>query len=291
MLTEMRPRSAPDTPRSAEPISARSQGVNPALAAAFNLRQYSVGRRRIADADRPVDTLCKETPLEYIDLLGGNGRWRQRKAEKEWERRRLEEEDRRKREKQEEEERRRRKAEMEARRRKQQEDEERRRQEERLRQIREQEERERRQREREERERLERERLERERLARLPRTCDTCRGSGKCTACDGKGCFFAMFLVSRVEEEEGMTNYGRMHQGCPDCGGYRQGILGELRKGTGRCTVCLGAGKIAPKNVDAPYRGRPAAMDQHSHSASALAIDSPGGVAAQNSIEDIFGTA
>lgn len=291
MLTEPRPKSADATllgslenvaAEEAAPLSARQRhlpsSLNPALAAAFSLRHYSLGRGRI-DPERPQSQRTKHLPLEYIDLLGGNGRWRQRKAEREWERRRLEEEERRRLEKLEEEERRRRRLELEERRRKQKEDEERRRQEERARQLREAEERERRRLEQEERERLAREAAEREWLARQPRTCETCVGSGRCVSCEGRGCSFAMFLVPAVAEGESQTTYGRHFQGCPTCGGYKQGILGELRKGSGRCQSCGGAGKIAPKLADiTPVRHRGHAPGEPASPNALPQVDSPGAV-------------
>merc|ERR1712039_361776 len=82
-----------------------------------------------------------------------------------------------------------------------------------------------------ERERLKREEAEREWLARQPKTCETCQGVGKCVTCQGKGTIFSVFLVSKVDSATSITDFGRKEQGCDDCGGYRQNILGQLRPG------------------------------------------------------------
>merc|ERR1712146_710720 len=97
---------------------------------------------------------------------------------------------------------------------------------------------------------------ERERLARLPKTCEACGSSGLCTKCDGKGQLFAMFLVQNVKEEHKFAglDFGRVLQGCDNCGGYRQNLVGELRKGTGLCPVCNGTGKIWPEIAKKPFK-------------------------------------
>eukprot|EP00403_Amphidinium_massartii_P005684 CAMPEP_0178379778 /NCGR_PEP_ID=MMETSP0689_2-20121128/5121_1 /TAXON_ID=160604 /ORGANISM="Amphidinium massartii, Strain CS-259" /LENGTH=369 /DNA_ID=CAMNT_0019999897 /DNA_START=48 /DNA_END=1157 /DNA_ORIENTATION=- len=219
-----------------------------ALGPAFDLRQYSLDRKRLLGVQRPKSARVESLacPLEYIDLLGGNGRWRQRKAILEWERRQAEEEEMRAQWRIEEEARRKRKVELEMRKKKQAEEEERRRQEERDRQKREAEEAERRRFEEEERKRLLREQQEREWLARQPKTCDRCGGTGQCIKCRGTGNNSALFLVSRVTNET-LLQFGRPTQGCDECGGRRQGILGELIKGSGSCYACAGTGKIAAK--------------------------------------------
>lgn len=218
------------------------------LVTAFNLRAYSTERRRFT---QELILKARDIPLEEIDLLGGNGRWRQRKAEKEWARRAIEDEERRNQQKIEEERQRHRKAEMEARKRRQLKEEEKRRAQERESKCQEVEELERRRREEEERLRLLREQDERDWLARQPKICEKCGGDGKCRSCDGRGFTLSMFLVSNVSEEKSVQ-YGRVQQGCEDCGGFKHGIMGELRKGNGKCVVCGGTGKIFPKLDPSP---------------------------------------
>jgi len=55
-----------------------------------------------------------------------------------------------------------------------------------------------------------------------------------------------MFLVSQVGKESNM-GFGRAPQGCEDCGGCKQNILGGLQKGSGKCAHCNGKGKVWPK--------------------------------------------
>mmetsp|Transcript_119273 Transcript_119273/g.210710 ORF Transcript_119273/g.210710 Transcript_119273/m.210710 type:complete len:278 (-) Transcript_119273:148-981(-) len=216
---------------------------SPALAAAFNLRQYAEEHQHVPPS-RPRST-GKIIPIEKIDLLGGNGRWRQRKATEEFERRRLEELERMRLEKIRQEERRRKQAEIAERKRRHQIEEERRWQEEREQKRQDQLMREKAKREAEEKERLRREEEERERLRRLPKTCETCDGTGKCQVCMGKGFYFSMYLVNKVDEDT-LLDFGRQLQGCGNCGGYAQGITGEVKKGTGKCPACNGTGKIWP---------------------------------------------
>merc|ERR1712087_167087 len=56
-----------------------------------NLRNYSNERKKLP-ISRP--TSAPHMDLEYIDVIGGNGRWRQRLAEVEWQRRDVEEKER-----------------------------------------------------------------------------------------------------------------------------------------------------------------------------------------------------
>jgi len=217
----------------------------PSLAAAFNLRQFSPSRRRML-AERPSSApQLDPRDLEEVDLLGGNGRWRQKKAKDEFQRRAIEEEERRKRQKILEEEKQRRRAAQAERRRKQLEEERRQVKLEQERMRREKEEKEERKRQQEEKARLRMDEEERARLARQPRPCEACHGQGKCTTCLGKGGVFAMFLAPTVKDE-GLADFGRMMQGCEECGGCRQNIIGQLRLGTGKCLVCSGFGKIWP---------------------------------------------
>merc|ERR1712187_1050335 len=169
------------------------------LAAAFNLRQYSEGRKRTAP-ERPAST-GKFIPLEEIDLIGGNGRWRQRKAKVEFERRAIEDAEKKRELKQLEVERARRKLLIEKRRKQQAEEEEKRRREERDKQRRDADEKEKKPREAEEKKRLEREHAEQEWLRRQPKTCEVCQGCTKCKKCFGTGYTFSMFLVGGVDRD------------------------------------------------------------------------------------------
>lgn len=218
-----------------------------ASSAAYNLRQYSIDRRRLAP---PLDPRIPNLPLETIDYLGGNGNWRKKKAKVEWARREVEERERRRQQRILEEARREREKAIEARRleaerkRKQAEAEElERREQERL-------EKERLRREEEERERLRREQEKADWLARQPKTCHVCGGSGTCLKCGGKGYAVVCFLAPMVKEKP-LTSHGRgrVQIGCPDCGGYAEEIPQDTgrHKGTGNCMACNGAGKIAPK--------------------------------------------
>merc|ERR1712176_401628 len=225
---------------------------SPSMAAAFNLRQYSHERKK-TPISRPPSV--PNIDLEYIDVIGGNGKWRQRLAQIEWQKREVEEKERMEKLKILAEEKARKQAAIAERKKKQLEEERRQVLAERERQKREKEEREEKQRQKEEKERLKREEAEREWLARQPKTCETCQGVGKCVTCQGKGTIFSVFLVSKVDSATSITDFGRKEQGCDDCGGYRQNILGQLRPGTGKCAACGGHGKIWP-DVEAKG-GRP----------------------------------
>lgn len=244
------------------------------MAAAFSLRQYSMERKRIA----PEKTSSTPTlRMEEIDLLGGNGRWRQRKAETDFKQREIEEIERLRLQKIQEEARRKRKMELEAKRRRQLQEEENQRRAEREKEQREREEREEARRIQEEKERLQAEEEERERQARAPKTCETCAGSGRCVKCEGKGHLFAMFLVpsgaNALWKKDQKMDFGRSVQGCDECGGYRQNLLGELRKGSGDCAACDGVGKITPK-ID-PGRSRKLNTTRTGHDLGAALDGSP----------------
>lgn len=206
----------------------------------FNLRQWRM------KPDRPVTAPHLDPAnLTPADLIGGNGRWRQRKAEVEFEKRRLQElevlrEQRAKAEK--------------LRKRQELKEEKRRKQLEELRKEREaQKERlrieaiEKAEREAQwaEKERLRKEEEHREWLARQPYECDVCNKTGRCRGCEGQGQFFSMFLVPEVGQP-GLNEFGRMPQGCEDCGGQRQNLQGKLRVGSGKCSYCGGRGMIWP---------------------------------------------
>eukprot|EP00440_Ansanella_granifera_P026542 gb/GFBE01028832.1/.p1 GENE.gb/GFBE01028832.1/~~gb/GFBE01028832.1/.p1 ORF type:complete len:274 (+),score=66.35 gb/GFBE01028832.1/:1-822(+) len=217
---------------------------SPCLTAAYNLRQYSLDKKRIL----PEKTNSEPdfSHLDRIDLIGGNGRWRQRRAEDEFARRQIVEEERLREQQEMEERRRQRKLALQAKRRRQQEEEERRRQEERERQRQEQLRIEEERRQAEERERLRREQEERDWLARQPKLCLVCNGSGKCPTCLGSGQNFTVFLATGVGKRNTRGDYGRHAQGCDACYGFKQNMLADLKKGTGKCAHCDGWGKIAP---------------------------------------------
>jgi hypothetical protein len=224
----------------------------PTLTAAYNLRQFSETRHRVSTehtASSPNFTLDK------IDLIGGNGRWRQRLAEVEFARRAVEEEKRQREMQAAAQEKEQRQKQRETRRRQRQEEEERRREAQREWERQEQLERERQIREAEEAERQRREEQEREWLARQPKTCHNCGGSGKCPACNGIGQLFALFLAPSVKGQCTKGGYGRMQQGCETCYGFKQNLMAEVKKGTGRCAVCDGWGKIKP-DIPSPQGGR-----------------------------------
>lgn len=206
----------------------------------FNLRQWRV------KPDRPVSQPHLDPAnLTEADLIGGNGRWRQRKAEVEFEQRRMKELELLKEQRAKAEILRQKQAIKEEKRKKQIEDlrKERAAQQERLRID--AEEKALRELQWAEREKLRKEEEHRDWLARQPYQCETCKKSGKCQGCEGKGQFFCMFLVPEVDKL-GANEFGRMPQGCEDCGGQRQNLQGKLRVGTGKCSACGGRGMIWP---------------------------------------------
>eukprot|EP00747_Dinoflagellata_sp_TGD_P164045 gnl/TRDRNA2_/TRDRNA2_183445_c0_seq1.p1 gnl/TRDRNA2_/TRDRNA2_183445_c0~~gnl/TRDRNA2_/TRDRNA2_183445_c0_seq1.p1 ORF type:complete len:355 (-),score=74.70 gnl/TRDRNA2_/TRDRNA2_183445_c0_seq1:223-1170(-) len=233
----------------------------PALAAAYDLRGWSLMRKRIADEERPSSatiTLQKygHHNLSEIDLLGGNGFWRQKKAKVEWERRRIVAEEEEREKKRKEEIRLKRKQEREARLRRLQEEEDRRRQELKERQQREEEEREKRRREEEAMRRAREEEEERQWQIRQPKICEPCAGVGKCTICLGKGYLFSTFLKVSVTGET-VHEAGKLLQGCEGCGGCSQNVDGAMQYGSGLCLLCHGKGKVLPRiAVDKPIKNR-----------------------------------
>jgi flagellar biosynthesis GTPase FlhF len=216
------------------------------------LRQYSAGRRRIARESSEA-TVGTFHPLGQLDLVGGNGRWRQKRAKEQRVLDQAEAEKQRHEDQVIEDEKRRRREDREARRRRQHEEDQQRQRmlEEKMRRERlAQDERERQ----EEEERHRQAAQERsEWLARQPKTCSTCMGSGKCTYCGGEGFFFAMFLAPSVGKDS--MGFGRAPQGCPECGGCAQNIRGALVKGSGNCYACDGVGTVTP-NVEVKRRFR-----------------------------------
>ncbi|CAK0896223.1 unnamed protein product [Prorocentrum cordatum] len=238
-----RSHSAPLLSRSA-PSLARSA---PSLPLAYNLRQCSKDRRRIEHTRAAVRI---SHPLGEIDLVGGNGRWRQKRAKEQWILDQAEAEKQRREQQILEDEKRRRLEEREARRRKQQEEDQ-----QRQRALEEQARKERLELEERERQEEEERRLKalqdhEDWLARQPKTCTTCMGSGKCTQCGGKGFFFAMFLSPSVGLHATTGDFGRAQQGCPECGGCAQNIRGDLVQGSGHCHKCDGVGMVTPEVVE-----------------------------------------
>lgn len=227
---------------------------SPALAGAYSLRKYAVQVKHLPGerAPRSFQGDQLEIPIHEIDLIGGNGKWRQIKAEEEFKRRRQEEEEQRRQELMKAAQKKRRQAELAERRKRQLEEEERRWQEEMEQKRLAKEEAERLKKEAEDKARRERQEAEEERRRRLPRTCDVCGGSGRCQECHGKGHIFHLLLIGQVGQENGSSyprtamEHGRVHQGCENCGGYSHNMLGELKKGTGDCPCCNGTGKIWP---------------------------------------------
>lgn len=232
----------------------------PSLAAAYNLRQFSADKKRLAgDCTQSLPQI----KLEKIDLIGGNGRWRQKMAEEEWARRAIEEEQQRRDQQALEEQRRKRAQRAEERRRTQLQDEENRRQAERERQRREQLEREEAARQAQEKERIRKEEEEQEWLARQPKTCQACGGGGKCPTCSGKGYIFSLFLTPKVTTGT-LKDCGRMMEGCEACHGFKQNLLADVKNGTGLCAACDGKGKIwpDPKSLTSPIHRRRTSWSQ-----------------------------
>jgi len=227
---------------------------SPALAAAYTLRDYSLAKKRILPDHH--NSAPDFSHLDRIDLIGGNGRWRQRRADDEFARRAVVEEERLREQQEAEERRRQRKLALQAKRRRQQEEEERRRAEERERQRQEQIRIEEEKRAEEEAERLQREQEERDWLARQPKTCTVCHGTGKCNGCTGTGYNMAIYLSATTTGKNPKGDYGRHRQGCDTCYGFKQNMLADLKRGTGMCANCDGWGKIEPDIDFASPAGR-----------------------------------
>mmetsp|Transcript_43837 Transcript_43837/g.93841 ORF Transcript_43837/g.93841 Transcript_43837/m.93841 type:complete len:291 (-) Transcript_43837:17-889(-) len=223
---------------------------SPCVAASLNLRNYSQGRNRLLE-DRSSPQFRKEIILTEIDLLGGNGHWRQRKANLFFEQKKIDDAQKAAEERERAEQKRLRKLAHEERRKRVREEQDRaaREKEEKLRLAAEQ-------RAEEERQRLERERRLREEEhreweARQPRICEECQGQGLCPECDGSGQIFSVFL-SRTTDKHNFKgvpgrDFGRCPQGCTKCGGCRQNLIGSLQLGSGRCAGCNGKGKVWPE--------------------------------------------
>lgn len=186
----------------------------------------------------------------WIALQGGVGAWTQRKALAEWrlqlahhtasEAKRISEEKRIRAFKKEADEKRRRERE-ELRRRVEEDQAERRRkavlEEERLRKQKEDEE-------------IQRQILaEKREQMHKPRVCNKCTGSGKCLACEGRGCNMTLYLSSVVTAKT-TTLCGQLPKGCVECHGSGDGDWwGEFVCGSGACQKCHGKGQVkAPPN-------------------------------------------
>lgn len=203
------------------------------------------GMSAMAKPIRPED-------LDRIDLLGGNGSWRQVLAEEEFERRRLADEETARQARTKVLEKKRKESEREAKLAAHARAEEKRfqadREQKRLNQLAAEQS----QREAAESKRVQREFEMEERRRRMPKTCETCAGSAQCQECNGNGHIFHVFLRSKVSPEEdeavGCTamEHGRKFQGCEKCGGFAHNMLGDVKMGTGACAACNGHGKIWP---------------------------------------------
>jgi len=186
-----------------------------------------------------------------VDLYGGNGRWKQQRAQEEWERQikqreheevlRLEHEERQ----------RIKRAEARERQRRREEAERKRLLEEQERQRRLEEERERLRREAQERERLRLLEEERQRQRKAPRPCPVCEGSSRCQVCSGKGYGFTLFLSSQVQTKQSTVysssskQFGARPRGCEACSGFGdEATWGEYLQGSGKCRNCEGHGKV-----------------------------------------------
>lgn len=242
----------------------RVQSSPAIIAAACNLRQFSMNRRWLEEDKNPKDEETNMVEL-LIDLKGGNGHWKQCRAKEKYaqEMKLQDEKDRKNRLL----EARRRNAEAkEAERQRKLHEEERRR-------NMEIQERERRQREEElaalraKKEQEAHNKACREQLSELkkPRPCNVCKGSGKCTTCGGKGYFAAMYLSTSVAC--GRTHdqfHGRTRRGCAECGGFKKDedegnvpvpltaavLCNNPITGSGLCSSCNGTGKTKLAQAD-----------------------------------------
>jgi len=223
---------------------------SPSLAAAYSLREYSQMKKRVPlekSSSQPIIT------VEEIDRIGGNGRWRQRKAEEHFKMKQVEELERLRSQRTLEEERKKRRQDLENKRRRQQQEEEQKRQAKVQREKDELEMREMEQQRLNKRERMFKEQQEKEVAARQPVPCEACNSTGVCTSCEGKGTQWAVFLSSQVEKT-GAMGFGKAPQGCEDCGGCRQNIVGELVTGSGLCPDCNGKGQVWPQCAFEPLK-------------------------------------
>jgi len=237
-----------------------------------NHKADSLGSKHLAKDDKAEAETGRATPETYsikgaprakwspfmpdydlwVTLKGGNGTWAKRQAQDVWEEqlqkhKEYEDEERRK-----EAERRRQRA-MAA-------EAERKRREELERYIANHEQRElERRRKFEEQQRLDAERdaeMERQRAEaarwlakRQPRECKSCKGSGHCPTCSGKGFIFHFYPASTCSMNLYPTastsrSYGRVNGGCPGCGGSGDETWSNYTPGSGRCKPCGATGMV-----------------------------------------------
>lgn len=232
--------------------------VSPALAR-IPVPAVPAGQERLPEWFReegvlaPVSApLLPEYPL-WVTLHGGNGAWKQAAAQEVWEQQLCDHAEWQREWALREERMRAKRIEAERRRKELEEEERRRYQEaERSRKQREEEEAARKRQEEEERlRRLEEE--ERQRRRRLPRTCEMCQGTGKCSQCEGRGSVPTLFLAGCVTDRSHtgpLRQRGSLPRGCAMCGGDGDGATwGEFVPGKGHCISCSGAGmKAAPRD-------------------------------------------
>merc|ERR1719252_477447 len=77
----------PNVPMNPLNRSSKGSHSSPLLAAACNLRQFSLDRRRISPEHLPEAEQPHKAHFELMaDLNGCNGRWRKERATEEWER-------------------------------------------------------------------------------------------------------------------------------------------------------------------------------------------------------------
>eukprot|EP00429_Kryptoperidinium_foliaceum_P072741 CAMPEP_0176073742 /NCGR_PEP_ID=MMETSP0120_2-20121206/36847_1 /TAXON_ID=160619 /ORGANISM="Kryptoperidinium foliaceum, Strain CCMP 1326" /LENGTH=261 /DNA_ID=CAMNT_0017407427 /DNA_START=74 /DNA_END=856 /DNA_ORIENTATION=- len=201
---------------------ARTQSA-PGLPSSRRLRDFAAQRGRLQSvAGRSKDSVADAQgfldQLNEVDLKGGNGRWRQRLAQAEFERRQARDREELRQKRLAAEKRRRWQAQREEKHRKHLEEmwKERASQQERLRV--EANAREERRRADAERERLRKEGERRQWLERQPKECSACEGAGACPCCLGKGLRLALFLVPVVSKDT-PGDHGKLPQGCEACGG------------------------------------------------------------------------
>eukprot|EP00746_Dinoflagellata_sp_MGD_P156689 gnl/MRDRNA2_/MRDRNA2_85935_c0_seq2.p1 gnl/MRDRNA2_/MRDRNA2_85935_c0~~gnl/MRDRNA2_/MRDRNA2_85935_c0_seq2.p1 ORF type:complete len:407 (+),score=114.09 gnl/MRDRNA2_/MRDRNA2_85935_c0_seq2:114-1334(+) len=245
----------------------RSASSPAVVAASYNLRQFSRFHRcpsKGAEAVPLTGTKMPEAKMAELlcDLKGGNGHWKQERAKEQYaqEMKSQEEAERKARLK---EARRLNQEALQLAKLKKLQDEE-------MRRNKEREERERKQREAElavlkakqEEEKHIKRCYEQLHLLKQPRPCNTCKGSGKCIQCDGRGFFEAVYLSSVTETGRKHDQFhGRTRRGCPTCGGCKTNedagtVLTPLLQcknpiaGTGLCTTCAGSGKTKLNKVN-----------------------------------------
>jgi hypothetical protein len=98
-------------------------------------------------------------------------------------------------------------------------------------------------------------------LLQQARPCTACEASGKCSDCSGSGCISVTYLSSVVSDASQVFQ-GRTFKGCCACGGKQNGaelLQMEVKKGTGCCSNCKGAGKtyLSKEEVEAAMRIQP----------------------------------